>query len=165
MHGLQQLSSPSVHDLACLGQLWLRGYDIHCNHIHRVLLRREADPSKEILEEGVSLTPEDLAWKGQHPEVAQRISLTCTERADRLTEKIKQGTLNLADLFLSDYSSSNSDKKSLLMVAVEHDQPRLVKALINRSSKDFRNCEVCGSLWCCGIFCMRACHAPYLVSA
>jgi ankyrin repeat protein len=109
--------------------------------VTEVLLRREADPSKEILEEGVSLTPEDLAWKGKHPEVAQRISLTCTERADRLTEKIKQGTLNLADLFLSDYSSSNSDKKSLLMVAVEHDQPRLVKALINRSSKDFRNCE------------------------
>ena len=67
-----------------------------------------------------------------------------------LTEQIRTGDLDVASLFHGDHSSNNSSGKTLLMSAVEYNQPKLVEALLKHSSvnvsvKNFRNSEV--SVW------------------
>ena len=73
-----------------------------------------------------------------------------------LTEQIRTGDLDVASLFHGDHSSNNSSGKTLLMSAVEYNQPKLVEALLKHSSvnvsvRNFRNSEVsvCGGRCVC----------------
>ena len=117
-----------------------------------MLLDRGADP---VPEEGAVCSPEYHAVRNQHMDVVEHLRNFCSERADRLAEHTAAGTLSTDSLFPSDLSSVNSEGQTLLMVAVIHNHPNLVRKLLqmkgmSKHIKDFKDLQVrpvCATGW------------------
>lgn len=108
------------------------------------LLDRGADP---VSEDNAMCSPEYHAVRNRHFDVVEHLRNFCSERADLLAEQAKAGTLNTDSLFPSDLSSVNSEGQTLLMVAVTHNNPNLVRKLLqmkgmSKHIKDFKDLQV-----------------------
>eukprot|EP00731_Ephydatia_muelleri_P012756 Em0007g66a len=95
-----------------------------------ILLRRGADSGRE---DRLQCDAAILARKHHRLECAQVLDNHRVERARKLTEDTKNGTLNVYHLNQSDLCLVNNDGMSLLMVAVLHNQVDLVGQLIAKT--------------------------------
>ena len=112
-------------------------------YLHSILLDRGADPAPE----GHAVTPEHLAASNRHQDVVKHLQHFCSKRAALLAEQAKEGTLSTDSLFPSDLGSINSEGRTLLMVAVIHNQPDLVQMLLqmegmSKHIKNFKELQV-----------------------
>jgi ankyrin repeat protein len=101
-----------------------------------VILDRGADPVKE---DSVGCSPEFYAMKNQQNDVAEHIRQFCRDRISTLSAITMEGRLEVSSLFQSDLSAVNHEGKTLLMVAVEHNHPGLVKKVVENVPKDVKD--------------------------